>query len=248
MFDAISGFFLDLYEKTGLNFNIFYDEFEYDRVLAGAVTSLELMAWVICLSIVLGVIGASLQHMGSRTLKGLVEAYVQVFRNTPPMVQLLFFYFGLGSITPQVDMGGYNEPLISSFAWAVIGLSVFGAAYNVEIFRSGIESVPRSTLEASESLCLTKWQTNLHIVLPLAIRVSLPSLTANVISLAKTTSLVYVISVPEMTYVLNQIWSDSMNVPEMIFVLFLFYGIVIALIGAVFSLLERKLRIPGFGQ
>jgi len=145
-------------------------------------------------------------------------------------------------------MGGYTEPLVSAFAWAMIALGIFGGAYNVEIFRSGLEAVPRTTLEASESLCLSKWQTYRHVTLPLAFRICLPSLTSNLISLAKTTSLAYVISVPEMTYVLNQVWSDTINVPEMMLILFVFYVAVVALLGAGLHFLERKLALPGFGR
>ncbi|WP_105386448.1 amino acid ABC transporter permease [Neorhizobium alkalisoli] len=248
MENAISDFFKELDEKVGLNFNIFYDQYEFSRFLNGAANSLELMFWVISVSIGLGIIGASAQSIGPRWLKNIIGAYVQIFRNTPPMVQLLFFYFGLGNLTPQVDMGGYTEPLISSFTWAVIALGIFGGAYNVEIFRSGIDAVPKQTREACESLCLSKMQTNVHVILPLALRISLPALAANVVSLAKTTSLAYVISVPEMTYVLNQVWSDSMNVPEMILVLFLFYVVVVAAIGAIFTFIEKRTSIPGFGQ
>ena len=103
-------------------------------------------------------------------------------------------------------------------------------------------------MEAAESLCLSRWQTYLYVTLPLAFRISLPALTNNLISLAKTTSLAYVISVPEMTYVLNQVWSDNVNVPEMMLVLFLFYVSVVSVISAVLHGLERRLALPGYGQ
>jgi polar amino acid transport system permease protein len=248
MFELIAPFFNDLYEKTGLNFNIFYDRYEFDRFLSGAVISLQLMFGAILLSLVIGVLGAWAQGSGSRVLRGTINAYIQAFRNTPPMIQLLFFYFGLGAFTPQVDMGGYTEPLVSAFAWAIIALGVFGGAYNVEIFRSGLEAVPRTTVEAADSLCLSKWQIYRHVTLPLAFRICLPSLASNLISLAKTTSLAYVISVPEMTYVLNQVWSDSINVPEMMLILFAFYVAVVSLLGAGLSFVEKKLALPGFGR
>ena len=248
MFDLIAPLFHDLYEKTGLNFNIFYDRYEYDHFVSGAITSLQLMFGAIVLSLVIGVLGAWAQGLGSRVLRGAVNAYIQAFRNTPPMIQLLFFYFGLGALTPQVDMGGYTEPMISAFSWAIIALGIFGGAYNVEIFRSGLEAVPQTTLEAAESLCLSKWQTFRHVTLPLAFRTCLPALASNLISLAKTTSLAYVISVPEMTYTLNQVWSDSINVPEMMLILFVFYVAVVAVLGAGLGFLERKLALPGFGR
>jgi polar amino acid transport system permease protein len=163
-------------------------------------------------------------------------------------VQMLFFYFALGAYTPQVDMGGYYEPMVSAFGWALISLGIFGGAFNVEIFRAGLEAVPSVTKEACESLGFSKWQTYSRVTLPLAFRTSLPALTSNLVSLAKTTSLAYVISVPEMTYTLNQVWADNVNVPEMMLVLFLFYVIVVSVVSSVLHLLERRLALPGFGQ
>ncbi|MCW5687977.1 MAG: amino acid ABC transporter permease [Pseudolabrys sp.] len=248
MLDIIAPYFRRLYETTGLNFNVFYDRYEYDRFLSGASNSLQLIFWTLLLSLVIGVLGAWAQGAKSRIVRVVVDAYIQAFRNTPPMIQLLFFFFGLGTLTPSVDMGGYSQPLISSFTWAIISLGIFGGAFNVEIFRSGIEAVPESTLDAAESLCFSRWQTYLYVTLPLAVRISLPALTNNLVSLAKTTSLAYVIAVPEMTYVLNQVWSDNVNVPEMMLLLFLFYIIVVTALASVLHFIERRAALPGYGR
>lgn len=248
MFQIIAPIFRHLYEQTGLNFIVFYEKYEYERFTSGISLSLQLIFWSIAVSLTIGVLGAWAQDARSRTLRFCVDAYIQAFRNTPPVIQLLFFYFALGAFTPQIDMGGFSQPLISSFTWAIISLGIFGGAFNVEIFRSGLEAVPESTREAAESLCMTKWQIYWHVTLPLAFRISLPALTNNLVSLAKTTSLAYVIAVPEMTYVLNQVWSDNMNVPEMMLLLFLYYIIVVTLVASGLHLLERKLVLPGYGR
>lgn len=248
MLETIASYFYTLYTDTGWNFIVFYSAFEYERFLSGAISSLELIFWCVVVSLVIGILGAWAQTARSRVLRACTNAYIQAFRNTPPMVQLLFFYFGLGALTPQVDMGGYYQPLISSFSWAVISLGVFGGAFNVEIFRSGIEAVPTSTLEAAEGLGFTKWQSYWYVTLPLAFRICLPALTNNLVSLAKNTSLGIVIAVPEMTYTLNQIWSDNLNVPEMMILLFLFYIIVVSLMATCLHAIERRLALPGFGQ
>ena len=246
--DLIAPYFKGLHNHSGLNFNVFYDRYEFDRFLDGASNSIQLMFWSLLLSLIIGVLGAWAQGARTRAVRVGVDAYIQIFRNTPPMIQLLFFFFGLGSFTPAVDMGGYSQPIISSFGWAILSLGIFGGAFNVEIFRSGLEAVPESTLEAAESLCFSRWQTYLYVTLPLAFRISLPALTNNLVSLAKTTSLAYVIAVPEMTYVLNQVWSDNVNVPEMMLLLFLFYVVVVALIAAVLHAVERRLALPGYGR
>lgn len=248
MLEIISPYFRRLYETTGLNFNVFYDRYEFDRFLNGASNSLQLILWTLLLSLVIGIIGAWAQNARSAFVRVAMDAYIQAFRNTPPMIQLLFFFFGLGALMPSIDMGGYSQPLISSFGWAIIALGIFGGAFNVEIFRSGLEAVPESTLEAAESLCFSRWQTYLYITLPLAFRISLPALTNNLVSLAKTTSLAYVIAVPEMTYVLNQVWSDNVNVPEMMLLLFLFYITVVTLLASALHFVERNVALPGYGQ
>lgn len=248
MFEIISHLFRQLYDRTGWNFIIFYDEYEFSRFVSGVGESLQLIFWALLLSLIVGAVGAWLQSSGSKVTQVFVNGYIQLFRNTPPMVQMLFFYFALGAYTPQVDLGGYYEPMVSAFGWALIALGIFGGAFNVEIFRAGLESVPTAMIEGAESLGFSRLQTFLYVKMPLAIRVSLPALTSNLVSLAKTTSLAYVISVPEVTYTLNQIWSDNVNVPEMMIVLFVFYVTSVSLIGAFLHFLERRLAIPGFGH
>jgi His/Glu/Gln/Arg/opine family amino acid ABC transporter permease subunit len=110
-------------------------------------------------------VGMVVMATRSRILFMVVRAYVEFFRNTPPYVQLLFFYFGIGSVLPKIDVGGYVEPLIGRFGWAVISLSLFGGAFVTEIFRSGIESVPRAMREAAEALGYSRIQTFMHVVL-----------------------------------------------------------------------------------
>ena len=248
MLDLIAPFFQRLYETTGLNFTPFYESYDWNRLLDGMWVSVKLILAVIAVSLVIGIVGAGAQTSKSRILRFLVAAYIEIFRNTPPIVQLLFFYFGLGAITPQVDMGGWYEPIIGSFGWAVIALGIFGGSYNVEIFRAGVEAVPETTKEAADALGFSDFKIFTYITMPLAFRFSLPALTNNIISLAKTSSLAYVIAVPEITYSLSNIWSDSVNVPEMMVLLFLFYIVLVAIIAWAMGWLERKLALPGYGQ
>lgn len=248
MLDLITPFFLSLKKATGLNFSPFIDEYDFGRLMTGVKTSLLLIVCVLAVSLVVGLLGAAAQRSRSKPLRILVGAYIAVFRNTPPIVQLLFFYFGLGALTPQVDMGGWYEPMISAFGWAVIALGIFGGSYNVEIFRSGIEAVPTTTLEATEALGFNSIQSFTYVTLPLALRFSLPALASNLISLAKTTSIAYVIAVPEMTYALSGVWNDRLNVGEMMVLLFVYYITVVAVIGLIMAQLEKRLSVPGLGK
>jgi polar amino acid transport system permease protein len=138
--------------------------------------------------------------------------------------------------------------MITNVQWAIISLSLFAGAFNIEIFRSGIEAVPKLTIEAATSFGLSRWQTYRLIVLPMAIRVCLPALGNNLVNLVKTTNLAYAIAVPELLYVSKQIWGDATNVREMMFfVLFAYLFLVFLLVGFL-NYVERRLTVPGFGQ
>ena len=126
-------------------------------------------------------------------------------------------------------------------------MSLFAGALNVEIFRAGIEAVPKSTIEAAESLGYTRLQIYRDIVMPLAVRISLPALGTNLVNLVKTTTLAYAIAVPELLYAAAQIWSEDLNVREMMNVLLLSYVGLVAILVWVLHRWEKALRIPGYG-
>jgi polar amino acid transport system permease protein len=232
-----------LYDTTGINLTIFYDAFDRGRFASGFWTTVRLSVICIVASVVIGIFGAWVQRSRLRAARIVVHWYIQTFRNTPPLVQLYFFYFGLGSLLKGVGGG----PLVTNVAWAIISLSFFAGAFNVEIFRSGVEAVPRTTIEAAESLGFSRLQTYLRIVFPLAFRISLPALNNNLVNLVKTTTLAYAIAVPEMLYVSSQIWSDELNVPVMMNVLLICYFLLVGVLVYGMHRWERAIRVPGFG-
>jgi polar amino acid transport system permease protein len=246
--NEIAAWFRHLNDAYGINFTIFYDPFDQARFLGGLLVTLELCGVTIVASILVGIVGAWLQGSRLTWTRRFVQGYIQLFRNTPPLVQMFFFYFGLSTLLPTVKNSfGMQQPLIGGFAWACISLTFFAGAFNVEIFRAGAEAIPTATIEAAESLGFTRLQTYLSVVLPLALRVCLPALTNNLVNLVKTTTLAYAIAVPELLYVSNQIWSDSVNVPEMMLVLFIVYIVLVGFLVFAMHAWERALRRPGIG-
>ena len=233
-----------LHDTTGINLTIFYDAFDRVRFANGLLMTVKLSVICILLSVVIGVIGAWFQGSRLRVARTIIYWYIQFFRNTPPLVQLYFFYFGLDSLLSRL---GGSGPIASNVTWAIVSLSFFAGAFNVEIFRSGIEAVPRTTLEAAESLGFSRLQAYLRIVLPLAFRISLPALNNNLVNLVKTTTLAYAIAVPEMLYVSSQIWSDELNVPEMMNLLLVCYFLLVGTLVFLMHRWERAIRVPGFG-
>ena len=178
-----------------------------------------------------------------------MQGYIQFFRNTPPFVQLLFFYFALGQFTPTYASDGWlEEPVISNVGWAIVSLSFFAGAFNVEIFRAGIEAVPESTVEAADSLGFSRLQIYRYVVLPLAFRISLPALNNNLVNLVKTTTQAFAIAVPELLYQSVSTWNDfpSAQNPTML-LLFTVYIVLVAILVFGMTKWERAMRIPGYG-
>src|SRR6188472_4747562 len=233
-----------LHDTTGINLTIFYDAFDRGRFVSGFWMTVKLSVTCISLSVLIGIAGAWVQRSRLRIARTVIHWYIQAFRNTPPLVQLYFFYFGLGSLLKSPA----GAPLVTNVAWAVISLSFFAGAFNVEIFRSGIEAVPRTTVEAAESLGFSRLRAYALIVLPLAFRISLPALNNNLVNLVKTTTLAYAIAVPEMLYVSNQIWSDSVNVPEMINGLLICYVSLVGILVWIMHKWESAMRVTGMGH
>jgi polar amino acid transport system permease protein len=240
--------FREFYASTGIKLTIFYDAFDRARFVSGFLTSLRLMALCIAASVVIGVMGAFLQTSRLTLIRATMAAYIQFFRNTPPLIQLYFFYFALGSYLRVTNEMGLAVPIVSNFTWAAICLSLYAGAFNVEIFRAGIEAVPQETSDAAEALGYSRVGAYIHVILPLAFRISLPALNNNLVNLVKTTTIAYAIAVPEMLYVANQIWSDELNVPEMMNVLLVVYVTLVGIVVYVMGRWERAMRVPGYVQ
>ena len=246
--EAFYEWFRVLYDDTGINLPFLYDSYDRNRMFYGFLMTVKLSVVCLFFSVVIGIIGAWLQGSPFKWTQRLVNGYIQLFRNTPPLVQLYFFYFAIGSLLPKVatEYGG-QAPLLGNFAWAVISLSFFAGSFNVEIFRSGIEAVPKSTVEAAEALGFSRLQIYRDITLPLAFRVILPALNNNLVNLVKTTTLAYAIAVPEMLYEANQIWSDNVNVTEMMIFMLLTYFVLVGVLVWGMDRWERAMKIPGYG-
>lgn len=236
-----------LHDEHGINLSVLHDDFDRGRFLEGIQTTIELPLVCVALSLVVGVTGAFLQQSSRTLTRRLVQGDVRFFRNTPPLVQLYFFYFAVNRALADA-LGLPN--LMGGFGRAVVSLSFFAGAFNVEILRAGIEAAPRSTVEAAEAaeaLGYTRLQVYRHVVLPLAFRVSLPALNNSMVNLVKTTP-AYAIAVPKILYVSNQIWSEMLNVPEMMNVVCITYLLLVGVLVWAMHRWERSLRIPGCGR
>ena len=249
--ELITDFFKQLAEEyPKWNFIWIYESSQRTKILTGIWMTIKLSIACLIFSVIIGILGAFAQGSKNNFIRLFVQSYIQFFRNTPPFVQLLFFYFALGQFTPTYSPDGWLQlPIISNVGWAIISLSFFAGAFNVEIFRAGIEAIPESTREAASSLGFTRLQIFRYIVFPLALRISLPALNNNLVNLVKTTTQAFGIAVPELLYQSVTIWNDypSALYPTMLLV-FIVYIILVGILVMSMNNWERNMRIPGYGM
>lgn len=245
----IAEWFKALNEQTGWNFSLFYNAWEARKYLAGLVLAVKLAVGALMGSMLIGLLCVFARQARLRALRWLITAYVEFFRNTPGLAQLYFLFFGIGSYFHLSTYGPNGElPLISPFQFVVIALSLQYGAFVTEILRAGIEAVPRTTIEAAESLGYDRAKAMLHIILPLALRISLPALGNNMAQIVKSTALAYAIAVPEALYVAHEIWTEHFNVVEMMNVVLLSYLGLMTIFTLLVKMLEQWLKVPGLGR
>ncbi len=159
-------------------------------LLQGLVTTLLLSVAAIVGGTLIGLLAAVLRSFGPWGTAHVAKLYTELFRGTPVLITLMFIYFGVSYFGYAIDV----------FAAGAIGLSVYQGAYIAEVFRSGIESVPRGQWEVSQILGLTKAQTFSFVVLPQTGKIVLPPLVGQYLSLIKDTSIVSMIGMSELMH------------------------------------------------
>lgn len=170
-------------------------------LLQGLLITLQLVAVAVPLGLFGGVLLALLSTVPSRWVRWPLIVWVDLFRALPPLVLLVFIYAGL-------PFAGID---ISAFGAVAIGFFLNTSSYYGEIFRAGIESIPRGQMEAARSTGLSKAQAMLWVILPQAARNVLPDLVSNTLEVVKLTSIASVVALPELLYQARQAQSVTYN-------------------------------------
>lgn len=203
-------------------------------LLRGLWLTVALTALSLALGLPLGLLLALARLSRRGAVRGAASAYVELFRGTPLLVQIIFIYYAL----PQLV--GLDLP---PFTAAVLALTLNSAAYVAEIFRAGIGAVDAGQLEAAQALGLSRWQGMRHVVLPQAFRHALPPLTNEAIALLKDSSLVSIIGMAELTRS-GQELASQLAAPLAVWpAVALFYLLVTFPLTRLAGALERRLRI-----
>ena len=192
----------------------------------------------VVIAVLIGLIGSAILHFEIPIAKTVVSAYIQLFRNTPLLVQLFFIYFAL----PKIGVR------ISPEACGTWGLGLLGGAYMTETFRSGLENIPKIQFESAESLGMSHGQVFRYVILPQAISSSIPGLMANVIFLLKETSVFSTISLMDLMFTAKDLIGMYAKTIECLTLLVIFYLIMLLPVSILGSILERRLRYAEFGD
>ncbi|ARM87767.1 amino acid ABC transporter permease protein [Rhizobium sp. CIAT894] len=246
MWDSgITSLFVDLTNRLGLNYEFLATGYEAEIWRDGFITTLYLIALLIPVSLIAGLLFAACLTSGRLWLSAPVRAFVEITRNTPTLVQLMFSFLVLNTFVSNL-VGAQNNPL-TPFFWvvAVVGLHI--AALHAEAIRAGIEAVPASTVEAARGIGFSKLQILRYVEIPLAFRASLPAMVNNLINLVKLTTVGNAIAVSEITYASIMVWTQRDNVVSLMIVILLFFSIINLVVARVGLWVERKLAVPGYG-
>ncbi|WP_445495842.1 amino acid ABC transporter permease [Photorhabdus sp. SF281] len=192
----------------------------------GFLMTLWISACTVAASTLLGFLLAAARDSQLKILRWPVTAYTTLFRNTPLLVQLFFWYFASGQILPQEVMFWLNTPheislLGLSLAWpsfeflaGFIGLTLYSAPFVAEELRAGIQGVGRGQKYAAHALGLTGWQAMRYIVLPQALKIAMPPLLGQYMNIVKNSSLTMAIGVAELSYASRQVETETLRTFE----------------------------------
>ena len=200
--------------------------------------TLKLACIGIFFSIVIGLICNLLLAKENIFLSSLVNAYIELSRNTPLLIQLFFLYYGLPKFGIKLD----------EQVCAIIGLSFLGGSYMSEALRAGIEAVHKNQIESGLSLGMNKYQLFRYVIMPQAISVSIPLIAANAIFLVKETSVVGIIAVKELMNLSKTLIGVYYKTYETMFLLIIFYLIILLPLSLILSYIERKIRYAEHGN
>ena len=196
------------------------------------------IGWIgVALATLIGLVSAVVIHFRIPVLSVIFKIYIEIFRNTPLLIQLFFLYFAL----PKIGVK------ISAEVCGWLGLGLLGGGYMSEAFRSGIEAIDSVQRESALSLGMTDFQVMIHVILPQALSYSTPAFVANIIFLLKETSVFSAISLMDLMFRAKDLIGLYYNTAEYLALLVVFYLIILLPVSILGTVLERRLRYASFG-
>lgn len=236
-----------LLRNPAFEWSVVVTYFFHPNIMRGLVTTLWLTAAVTALSIVLGTAVAAMRLSSNYILQTGAWGYVWIFRSTPLLVQLLF-WFNIGYLFPTISVGLPFGPvfyeinsrdLISPLSAALLGLTLHVTSYASEIIRGGISSVPAGQIEAAQVLGISSRRIFMRIVLPQSMRSIIPSIGNLLIDTLKSTSIISVLAVPDLLYSAQLIYNKNYKVVPLLMVATLWYVIITTILSVIQYRVEK---------
>jgi len=203
-------------------------------LLRGTVITLEMSAISLLIGLLVGVPLAFARVYGGKVFRTISLVYSEILRDTPVLVQLFVVYYGLP------EFGIVFSPLVAG----CLTLGLNSAAYQIEYFRGAILSVGNGQMMAARALGMSQTKAILVIILPQVLRLVIPTWSNEAISMIKNTSVCYLIAVPELMTQAKILIARYYNTIETYSTVAIYYLVIIGVMTIIFSLIERKLRIP----
>ncbi|ARV74520.1 amino acid ABC transporter permease [Vibrio campbellii] len=210
----------------------FYEDGEWwpAELIEGLIVTLKISAISLFFTLVIGLVTALLRLSNSKVGNAIGTTYVELIRNTPLLVQIYLLYFVFGPVIG-----------LDRFSTAVLALSLFQGAYTAEIFRAGLNSIPKGQFEAAKSLGLSPLFAYKDVILPQVLQRTLPPLTNEVVSLIKNSSIVSVMAIFDLTTEARNIVSETAMPFEIWFTVAAIYLALTLSLSGLSAWLEHKL-------
>ena len=205
---------------------------KFPAFMEGVEITLQLAFFTVLLGSLLGLVVAICRRTRLAPLRWLMNIYVAFIRGTPLLVQVLLVVYGL----PQL---GVKLPRMTL---CIIALVINSGAYMAELIRAGLQSVEKGQVEAAESLGMSSGQTMLYIILPQAVKVTLPAMGNEFVAIIKESSILYAVGVYELTYQAYKLASVNYYYIETMIVAALIYFVLTYVATKLLGLLERRMR------
>ena len=225
---------MDLVIDTAVKYN--------DIFMSGAKITIIISLLSCFFGLLLGIILAFMKIAGIKILQAIATVYVEIIRGTPVLVQISLVFFGLpflGIHFPSFQILGVDFERLSA---GVLALIINSGAYECEIVRSGIQSIPKGQLEAM-SLGFSKWESMIRIIIPQAIRNILPVIGNEFVTLIKESSQVSVIGMADLMYTATTIQGISFQPFPPLVIVALYYFIMTFFVSMCLKVLERRLKV-----
>lgn len=242
-----------LVTNENLQWSVVWQYLFSPEILAGLGRTLMLTFLSMVIGLIVGTIIAIMRLSRNPVFRATSWAWIWFFRGVPPLVQLVFWY-NLGLLIPDVSIGipfgptlwsASTNQLITPLSAALLGLSFTESAYAAEMIRAGIQAINVGQTEAAATLGMTQAQTLCRIVLPQALRIIVPPIGNDTISMLKFTSLVSVLALPDLLYSAQMVYSRTYQTIPLLIVATIWYLVLSTILTLIEHYIEHRLKDGG---